>query len=126
MGLFWTNKSNEVSTKRNSSAEILTPAIIWVKDLIKITDLFSSAESAEIRENEREYGDKKFKVVDKVNDAAYLYIFKGEELKVILQEREAQYGLLANLVALVLEAPKKIEESEFGNIPNDIEFQDAE
>jgi hypothetical protein len=126
IGVFWSNKDDQilVSKPDNRFTEILTPCAIWIKDIIKITQAFTSAKPSELVKDEAKFGNKKFAFENTAEKVRYEYIFQDDQLKAITQIRPGG-DLMSNLIVFV-NSYKILKKDEFSQIPPGVQFDDAQ
>jgi hypothetical protein len=123
IGVFWEDKSGNINLNipDNKYTEIMAPCSIWMRDIIKLSNVYKLAQPSELDEAEKKIGNKKLTFDDTQEKVIYSYIFQDDNLKAITQKRGGD--ILTNFVAFV-NSYRTLNKDEFKVIPPGIKYQD--
>ena len=123
VGIFWEEKSGQVNVTRlpDKYSDVLAPCVIWMRDIIDMSNGFKLAQPAELEEGEKKIGNKKFIFNDTEKRKIYGYIFQDDTLKGIYQDNG---GDVLTKLGLVVNSYKTLNQDQFTKIPNGVEYMD--
>jgi hypothetical protein len=125
VGLFWIdNNDKQILTPPTSGImEISTACIIWLKDIVNISNKYEISSDAPLVKDEATFGNHKYTYHDQKEQIEYGYIFQDSKLTALTQVRDPDFGLLANLIAFIEES-KVLKAQDFIPIPEGIKYQE--